>query len=714
MTLSRRSGGASLPSRTLAWQKGDGVEPLLAAEWIVTNGLGGYAAGTVSGAPTRRFHGLLIASLPAPQGRSMMLNHLVETVRTESGSIVSLGGVERASGIDATVGAAFRDFRLEGGLPVWRFDVGEHVLEKRVVLPHMQNTAFVSYRLISPPDAHGRTLRLQVRPAVSFRPHEGRLDGSVEGYALLAESARYELRGAEHYPPLRMRFLGPRASFTLSEESVRDVLYRVERARGYDAVGDLHTPGYFRADIGSDADVVLVVSTESWETVQALTPRQANDAELVRRERLIERARQSTRPPARRHAHPLPEGPSDDLRQTVDELVLAADEFLITPGSRIVDAARAHAWGDEVRTVIAGYHWFTDWGRDTMISLEGLTLATGRYEDAGYILRTFAKYVQGGLIPNMFPEGECAGLYHTADATLWFFHAIDRYLDATGDRTTLRLLLPVLREIVDAHLRGTHFGIGVDPEDGLLRQGQEGYQLTWMDAKMGDWIVTPRRGKAVEINALFYNALSLFSGWVAKEDSEAAAAPFREAAARVRASFNERFWYPEGGHLYDVVDGPDGKDDAACRPNQLFAISLPHPVLARERWTSVMDVVDRELLTPVGLRSLSPKHPDYRPSYDGDLASRDGAYHQGTVWAWLIGPFVDAWHKVRPGELTRLQQILHGFSAHLGEACLGSVSEIFDAEPPFAPRGCVSQAWSVAEGLRAAATLERAREPKSG
>ncbi|HKP85174.1 MAG TPA: amylo-alpha-1,6-glucosidase, partial [Blastocatellia bacterium] len=372
---------------------------------------------------------------------------------------------------------------------------------------------------------------------------------------------------------------------------------------------------------------------------------------------------------------------------------------IITPAGRVEDATRARAAGDEVRTVIAGYHWFTDWGRDTMISLEGLTLATGRTIQARYILRTFAHYIRDGLIPNLFPEGEKEGLYHTADATLWFFHALNRYTEVTGDRTTLRLILPRLIDIINYHLKGTRFGIRVDPKDGLLTQGAEGYQLTWMDAKVEDWVVTPRRGKAVEINALWYNALRLLGRWLGEEHGEEAARPMAEHAARALASFNERFWYEKGGYLYDVIDGEHG-DDPACRPNQIFAISLPYPVLERSRWEPVVEVARTRLLTPVGLRSLAPGEPHYKPNYNGDLRSRDAAYHQGTVWAWLIGPFVDAWLKIHPEDRVGARRFLEGLLPHLNDACIGSISEIFDADPPFTPRGCVAQAWSVAEMLR--------------
>ncbi len=334
-----------------------------------------------------------------------------------------------------------------------------------------------------------------------------------------------------------------------------------------------------------------------------------------------------------------------------------------------------------------------------MISLEGLTLTTGRRDEAAWILRTFAHYVQDGLIPNLFPEGGKAGLYHTADASLWFFHAVDRYTSITGDRAVLQSILPSLVDIVDHHLKGTRFGIRVDESDGLLTQGQDGYQLTWMDAKVDGWVVTPRRGKPVEINALWYNALRLLEGWLTEADQCAAAKRLTEHATRARQSFNDRFWYEVGGYLYDVIDGPQG-NDSACRPNQLLAISLRHPVLNEVRWAAVIEIAQKKLLTPVGLRSLSPDHPDYKPKYDGDLRSRDAAYHQGTVWAWLIGPFIDAWLRLHPEDKLKARAFLNGLVEQLGEACLGSISEIFDAEPPYTPRGCVAQAWSVAEVLR--------------
>src|SRR6185312_13658252 len=293
-----------------------------------------------------------------------------------------------------------------------------------------------------------------------------------------------------------------------------------------------------------------------------------------------------------------------------------------------------------------------------------------------------------------------SGLYHTADGTLWFFHALDRYLEATEDRNTLATILPNLLDVMRHHIEGTRFGIGVDNEDGLLRQGQEGFQLTWMDAKVGDWVVTPRRGKAVEINALWYNALRLLAGWCSELNAHEQCRQFAVLADRAKESFNRRFWYHDGGYLYDVIDGEEQERDTSFRPNQLFAISLKHPVLEKQYWEPVVSKVKQRLLTPVGLRSLAPGSKDYRAQYGGDLRSRDAAYHQGTVWAWLIGPFIDAWLKVYPGDHAAANGFLDGFKDHLGQACIGSISEIFDAQPPYTPRGCVAQAWSVAEVLR--------------
>ncbi len=532
---------------------------LLDREWLVTNGLGGYASGSVSGAITRKYHGLLIAALPAPLGRMVMWSHVFESLRFADDAEVSLGAEERAGGrLDLSGADYLREFRLEDGLPVWTYQVRDVVIEKRILLPYLQNTVHVSYRM----SGSGRLPRLELRPTFQFRHHEAAVDEAPAApYQLTMADNRYEISHAEHdLPPFRMRLVGCESTFRVTPEWIPQVIYRTEQDRGYAYQGDLWSPGVFEIEPGENCQATMIGSTEEWEIADVLAPDLAQRSEQERRKRLLAQA-------------------ADNAREgTAAELVFAADQFIIRPAGRALDAARAHATGDEVRTVIAGYHWFTDWGRDTMISLEGLTLTTGRADEAGYILRTFAHYVRDGLIPNMFPDGKNEGLYHTADATLWFFHALGRYLDA-GERSRSRceLLLPTLIDIAEAHLRGTKFNIHVDPADGLLVQGQEGYQLTWMDAKMGDWVVTPRRGKAVEINALWFNALKYLEGWLRHVGDEDAANRYAGHAQRARDSFNARFWFAEGGHLYDVIDQATGGDDPACRPNQIFAISLDHP-----------------------------------------------------------------------------------------------------------------------------------------
>ncbi len=652
-------------------------DPHLNEEWLVTNGLGGYASGTVVGALTRRYHGLLIAALPNPLGRTMTLNALSERIRLTNRDVYFTGPNELI-GVNPPGTLAPREFRLEGGLPVWRYELAGSVLEKRLFMVHRQNTVHVVYRLLSGPEP----IRLGLRPGVHFRSHDAPVNTPLaKKYVVTITGDNYEICASESgFPALRI-FCVPPIPFTSDRKQIDDILFRTEETRGYESQGSMWSPGYFRFDLKPGDELSFIATTESWEVQNALTPHGAADAETTRRETLLAQAHSAAR----------------DCFGA--ELTLAADQFLILPTGRTEDAARAHAAGEELRTVIAGYHWFTDWGRDTMISLEGLTIRTGRVTEAGWILRTFAQHVKDGLIPNLFPEGQKEGLYHTADATLWFFHALSRYLEASADRITLRLLLPKLIDIVDRHVAGTRFGIHVDPADGLLSQGQEGYQLTWMDAKVGDWVVTPRRGKAVEINALWYNALRLLESWLIEEARDAEARRFGELAGKARESFNRRFWNDATGYLFDVVDGEQG-DDPSCRPNQVFAISLPNPVLDRIHWQPVLDTVKKKLLTPVGLRSLSPDHPDYKPKYDGDLRARDAAYHQGTVWAWLIGPFIDAWLKVYPMRRQEARGFLAAFQSGLGEACIGSISEVFDAEEPHTPRACIAQAWSVAEVLR--------------
>jgi predicted glycogen debranching enzyme len=654
---------------------------LLSREWLITNGLGGYASGTISGAPTRRYHGLLIAALPAPFGRMVMLNHIDEQIILPDKTVINFGSEEKSENIMELPGAGFlTEFRLEYGIPIWRYEYDGIVFERQLHLLYMQNTVHITYHMISGPGP----VRLEIRPSVHFRPHEAAVNVSLnEPFIIRVTDDRYEITSgfSRELRPLRMKFYNQKSAFTSDGGSFRELFYRTEAERGYESRGKLWSPGYFRGELTPEQNATFVASTEPWPTILALKPEHALRYEIDRRKRLIETANEKAK------------------TGTAAELVLAADQFIITPAGRIEDAARARASGDEIRTVIAGYHWFTDWGRDTMISLEGLTLTTGRHIEAGWILRTFAHYIKDGLIPNLFPEGEREGLYHTADATLWFFHAIDRYVSITNDRILLRQILPKLVDIVNHHLQGTDFGIRVDKEDGLLIQGKEGYQLTWMDAKVDNWVVTPRRGKAVEINALWYNALKLLEDWVRQEQGNSEAAKYSEYARMAYDSFNKKFWCEEKGFLFDVVEGENG-NDISLRPNQIFSISLCNPVLQQDRWGQVLDSVREHLLTPVGLRSLAPGSPDFKAKYFGDLRARDASYHQGTVWAWLIGPFIDAWLKVHPNDLADARNFLEGFKPHLGEACIGSISEVFDAEAPYTPRGCIAQAWSVAEVLR--------------
>jgi predicted glycogen debranching enzyme len=663
-------------------------ETLVDKEWLVTNGLGGYASGTLAGVITRGFHGYLVAALPTPLGRIMMLNDLIERIDIPNGASVQLSGEERVNAPLKTQGAEYlEEFRLEYGIPVWTFRFGELLLEKRVIMVHRQNTVHVSYEL-----QNGAELKLTLRPSINFRPHEAPVDSPLAGsYAFTVIEDEFEIASRTNIPPLRLMLYGRNKSLTIDRTRLEEVVYRIEESRGYAARGDLWSPGYFSVLLTPADPATLVASTESWDAIRAVTPEYALGAEVLRRKKLLARASS------------VPEG------GVGPELVLASDQFIIIPEGRGDDSLRARAAGDDVRTIIAGYPWFTDWGRDTMIALEGLALTTGRQTEAAWILRTFAYYVHRGLIPNMFPEGRAEGLYHTADATLWFFHAIARYLAASQDQLFLSQLLPQLQQIIQFHLQGTDFGIGVDPTDGLLRQGAPDYQLTWMDAKVGDWVVTPRRGKAVEINALWYNALCYMAKWLESQGQSEKAREMETHAQRCRESFQRRFWYEAGDYLYDVVDGEQG-DDPSLRPNQVLAISLDFPVLAQDKWPAVLRCVEQELLTPVGLRTLSPRDKNFKPKYFGSLQDRDAAYHQGTVWPWLLGPYIDAWLKVHPDELDRADELLRAFDERLVKGAVGSIGEIFDAEPPYAHRGCVAQAWSVAEVLRSLVNISRLKK----
>ena len=647
---------------------------LVDSEWLVTNGLGGYSSGTVAGSNTRRYHGVLVSALPNPLGRMVMLNQLDESITTASGAKTDLAHYAEGA-------QHLASFRLEAGLPVWEVDCDGARIEKRLLMPHGQNTVHLSYRLL-----RGSSVQLELRPSLHIRGYEEsvttpRNAPSSAVYHVADDNGWLRVTTPEELPALRMRVDNADAKFVAEPQARTELEFPMEKSRGYEYQGALWSPGYFAMELRPDRPVTFIASSERIEIASALSADAAAACEWDRRRRLARAAKEVVQDPIGL------------------ELVLAADQFIITPAGRIVDATRSRALGDQIRTIIAGYHWFTDWGRDTMISLEGLTLTTGREHEAAQILRTFAHYVRDGLIPNMFPDGSSEGLYHTADASLWFFHAVERYRRALKDDEMIIEMLPVMQRIIEHHVKGTGFGIGMDPKDGLLRQGAEGYQLTWMDAKVDGWVVTPRRGKAVEINALWYNALCLTASWTEQVRGADEASGYKAMIDRARESFNARFWNPERGYLFDVVDGETG-DSPECRPNQLFAISLDNPVLDRSRWKDVIDVVESRLLTPVGLRSLAPGEPNYKERYFGDLRSRDAAYHQGTVWAWLIGPWINAWLKLHPNDRAGARRYLDGLVTHLGAYGIGSVAEVFDATDPYTPRGCIAQAWSVAEVLR--------------
>jgi predicted glycogen debranching enzyme len=655
--------------------RGDFSRPdnALETEWLVTNGLGGYASGTVAQANTRRYHGLLVASLAPSLDRVLMLSKLDATVRYR-GTDWPLGCNEFADGTVSPRGYQhLAAFSIEFGTPTWTYAFADALLQQRIWMGRGSNTTYVSYSLLAATEAAD----IELLPLCTYRDFHAhasggwQLDVTVEARSLLISA----------FPGARPYSLSVDRGETIAgADWYWGFRHRAEAQRGLDAIEDLYKPGAFRTRLGAGQSVTLSASAQALPagSVPAGSAKLAAGREMARRRSLLRTSRA-------------------DAPEWVRLLALAADQFIISRDDGAASGAPNLKGGRT--TVIAGYPWFGDWGRDTMIALPGLTLATGRIADAGSILRTFAIHVSEGMLPNRFPDHGQPPEYNTVDAALWYFHAIDAYLQASGDHALLRDLYPTLRDIIDWHRRGTRYGIGVDPADGLLRAGVANVQLTWMDAKCGDWVVTPRIGKPVEINALWHFALERMATWALLLGQDEAAAGIAGEASRVRESFIARFWCEQAGHLYDVVDGPGGAD-ATLRPNQIFAVSLLPGLLDARRAHAVVDACSRELLTPVGLRSLSPRHPDYIGVYAGSVRERDAAYHQGTVWGWLLGPFALAHYRVH-GDGAQAQALLAGLAPHLGEACLGSISEIFDGDAPHTPRGCVAQAWSVAETLRA-------------
>jgi predicted glycogen debranching enzyme len=640
------------------------LEAAISREWLETNGLGGFAYGTVAGANTRRYHGLLTAALNPPGGRMLLLSKMEETL-VIGNQRIDLSTNEYEGVIHPEGYLYLSSFRLDP-FPVFTFEAEGVKLEKSLFMLSGSNTVQIEYRLLESPV--GIKPQLELRPLIAFRDYHATMheNAALDPQVLNDKN----LVSVQPYAGLPRLHFAHNADACLPEGYwYRNFFYRVERERGLDANEDLFNPLVLRWTLTQEQSAIVIASTEPQDIRNAAEFR---EKELQRREAVVASA------------------PKRD--PFVQALTVAANQFLV----------RRDDW-----TVIAGYPWFTDWGRDTMISLPGLTLFTGNSEIAKSILRNFARHVDQGMLPNRFVDsGQIGELktaeFNTADATLWFFEAARAYAAATGDYKFIREeLYPVFTSIIDFHIKGTRYNIKM-MENGLLHAGAPGTQLTWMDAKIDDWVVTPRSGQPVEIQALWYNALKIMEDLAQRFGDENLRERYSTLASMVSKAFNHFFWNNEKNCLYDVIE--NGAADASIRPNQIFAVSLHYSMLPKDRALAVVTTVERELLTPVGLRTLAPSDPHYRPRYEGDQSSRDSAYHQGTVWPWLLGPFITAYRRVNDGTVPAREHA-HGWlrelEAHLNQAGLGQISEIFDGDAPHLPRGCFAQAWSVAEVLRA-------------
>lgn len=664
--------------------------PILAEsrEWLVTNGIGGYAAGTIAGMLTRRYHGLLIAALKQPVGRILLLTKLDETVEYD-GQFYPLFTNRWADGSIAPQGNLnLESFRLDGTIPIWRYVLADALLEKRIWMQQGENTTYISYTL----RRSTKPMKLAIAALVNYRDHHQQTHADDWQMKITSVQQGVEVCSGVNATPLYLRSCHSCENQNVSGVKVEPIHrwyygfdLKKERDRGLDYREDHLQVATFRTELQTGESFTIVASTEEFAS---LNPDRGLIAQTNYQNSLIKRCQQKhgKGKPAKRYRL------SKKAPDWVKQLVLAADQFIVNrPLPDVPDG----------KTIIAGYPWFSDWGRDTMIALPGLTLCTGRPEIARTILQTFARYVDRGMLPNTFPEAGQTPHYNTVDATLWYFEAIHAYYEATGDSQLVRELWPVLVDIIDWHRRGTRYNIHVDPSDGLIYCGESCTQLTWMDAKIGDWVVTPRIGKPVEVNALWYNALQImveFADMIHDPTPE-----YQQMAESAIVGFG-RFWNPELGYCYDVIDGPQ-EDDDSLRPNQIFAVSLPHSPLTPAKQRGVVDACARKLLTSYGLRSLSPDRHDYKGIYRGDRFERDGAYHQGTVWGWLLGSFALAHLRVyHHPEQARM--FLEPIAHHLRDACVGNLSEIFDGNAPMHPKGAIGQAWTVAEVLRAAAYLK--------
>ena len=643
-------------------------------EWLITNGIGGYGAGTIAGLLTRRYHGLLVAALKPPLGRTLMLSKLNETV-TYNNLNYDLY-CDRWS--DDTIFPQGYDniakFFLVGTTPVWQYKLIDALLEKRIWMQQGENTTYIRYTYKNG-DA---PIVLSLEALVNYRHYHG--DTHSHGWQMQIEPVEAGIKIKANADATNLYLFTQASKGVEGTWKPKHIWYRnfalaQEKYRGLTHCEDHLLAGTHIVKLNPGESLTVVASTNPIPNLNGDT---AWREHYHYEQQLLTKSWNMK--PAGENYHP----------QWISTLVLAANQFIVNrPTSDFADG----------KTIIAGYPWFSDWGRDTMISLPGLTLTIGRPRVARYILRTFAEYVNRGMLPNVFPDSGVDPDYNTVDATLWYFEAIFTYYQATKDRGLIKDLFPILDLIVDNYRKGTRYNIHQD-EDGLIYAGGEGLQLTWMDAKVDDWVVTPRTGKPVEINALWYNALVIMQQLASILNQPQQKYVF--LANLVQMGF-ERFWNEEKQCCYDVVDSPDGNDDS-IRPNQILAVSLPSakdatPLLTSSQRKSIIDTVAQKLLTPYGLRSLDPKHPDYQGIYGGDRLKRDGAYHQGTVWGWLIGHFIQAHLKVyqQPEEA---KCFLLPFAEHLNHGCVGTVSEIFDGDSPFFARGCFAQAWSVAEVLR--------------
>jgi predicted glycogen debranching enzyme len=645
-------------------------------EWLVTNGLGGYACGTVALANTRRYHGFLMASLAPPVARTLLVAKIDVSVLYR-GIITELSANEYVGGAVSPQGFVhLESFAVLEGIPTWRFCVADALLEQQIFMAHGANTSYLRLELIR----GGAPMRVTLKPFVTYREYHSHARGAQP---LHIESDDGHCSILAHPDARPFRLLMSRGQFAPAPSWYWNFWHREEASRGLDATEDLLTPGDFSTELLARTPEYLIATAESAAPIPGTEVLAACQVQ------------------SRHLTAALPESAPEWIRT----LARASDQFIVRRAAGGASTGGGGA-GANACSVIAGYPWFADWGRDSMISLPGLATLPRRFDIAAGILKTFASFVDAGMLPNRFPDGGEPPEYNTADATLWMFHALDDYLQASGDPDLGRELFPTLMGILRAHAVGTRFGIKVDAGDGLLHAGEAGSQLTWMDAKHGDTVFTPRAGKPVEINALWLNALDIgvrLAGRLRKPNEKR----FCQALLERASAHFGRFWNEQRGCLYDVIDAPGlPTNDARVRPNQILAISLPYCVLAPEQMRAVVDTCAQELLTSYGLRTLSPKDSGYIGRYEGDAWQRDAAYHMGTAWAWLLGPFARAHYRVY-GDARLAQSFLGPIAEHVESACIGTVSEIFDGDAPHSARGCFAQAWSVAEILRAWVFLER-------